>query len=61
MLKDTSDLDIMLKNTPFYMSVDNNKKWQVHVVIAREFTGTGHWYTCLNSHLFTVGECGMPI
>jgi len=29
--------------------------------MAREFIGTGHWYTCLNGHPFTVGECGMPM
>ena len=29
--------------------------------MAREFTGTDHWYTCLNGHPFTVGECGMPM
>ena len=61
MLRDISDVDIMLKDTPFYISVDNKEKRQVYAAIAREFTSTGHWYTCLNSHPFTVGECGMPM
>lgn len=29
--------------------------------MAREFSGTGHWYRCVNGHPFTVGECGMPM
>lgn len=33
----------------------------IYDAMAREFRGTGHWYTCQNGHLFTVGECGMPM
>lgn len=29
--------------------------------MAREFSGTGHWYRCVNNHPFTIGECGMPM
>ena len=29
--------------------------------MSREFSGTGHWYRCANGHLFTIGECGMPM
>ncbi|KAG6014275.1 hypothetical protein E4U43_006735 [Claviceps pusilla] len=24
-------------------------------------SGTGHWYTCVNGHYFTIGECGRPM
>lgn len=61
MLRDVSDVDMMLKDTPFYTLVDNEEKRQVYAAMAREFTGTGHGYTCLNGHPFTVGECGMPM
>ncbi|KFA55661.1 hypothetical protein S40293_05294 [Stachybotrys chartarum IBT 40293] len=33
----------------------------VYAAMAREFLGTGHWYTCENGHPFTIGECGMPM
>jgi hypothetical protein len=45
----------------FYTAVDNDEKRQVYAAMAREFLGTGHWYTCANGHPFTVGECGMPM
>ncbi|KAF2718114.1 hypothetical protein K431DRAFT_275483 [Polychaeton citri CBS 116435] len=37
---------------------------QMLMVVAamqKEFSGTGHWYTCVNGHPFTIGECGMPM
>ena len=51
----------MLKDMAFYISVDNEEKRQVYAAMAKEFTGTGHWYTYTNGHPFTVGECGMPM
>ncbi len=45
----------------FYAPVDNAERRQVYAAMAREFSGTGHWYTCANGHPFTVGECGMPM
>lgn len=30
------------------------------VVTMEEFSGTGHWYRCINGHPFTIGECGGP-
>lgn len=42
MLRDVSDVDMMLKDTPFYTLVDNEEKRQVYTAIAREFTGMGH-------------------
>ena len=61
MLRDVSDVDMMLKDTPFYTSVDNEEKRQMYAAMAREFTDTSHWYTCLNDHSFTVEECGMSM
>ena len=47
--------------TFFYAEVDNAEKHAIYAAMAAEFSGTGHWYTCANSHLFTVGECGLPM
>jgi len=33
----------------------------VYDATSRELGGAGHWYRCMNGHLFTVGECGMPM
>jgi len=51
----------MLKDTAFYTSVDYDEKRKVYAAMARRFTGTGHWYTYVNGHPFTMGECGMPV
>ena len=45
----------------FYTPVVNDERRQVFAAMALEFSGTGHWYTCANGHLFTVGDCGGPI
>jgi len=42
MLRDVSNVDMMLKNIPFYTSVDNEEKRQAYAAMAREFTDTGH-------------------
>lgn len=37
---------------------------QMKMVVAAmqaEFSGTGHWYRCVNGHPFTIGNCGMPV
>lgn len=26
-----------------------------------EFRGSGHWYKCKNGHMYSIGECGMPM
>lgn len=61
MYRDVLDVDRMVKDMAFYISVDNEEKRQVYAAMAKEFTGTGHWYTYANSHPFIVGECGMPM
>ena len=33
----------------------------VVAAMATEFSGTGHWYRCVNGHPFTIGECGAPM
>lgn len=46
------------------MLVEGSYESQMRMVVAAmatEFTGTGHWYTCVNGHSFTVSECGMPM
>ncbi|KAI9781350.1 MAG: hypothetical protein M1816_002396 [Peltula sp. TS41687] len=61
MLTEISNVHRMFWDAAFYTTVDNEEKRQVYAAMAREFTGTGHWYTCANGHPFTVGECGMPM
>ncbi|KAI9821505.1 MAG: hypothetical protein M1832_003353 [Thelocarpon impressellum] len=51
----------MLRGSVFYTRVDNEEKRQVYAAMANEFSGTGHWYTCVNGHPFTVADCGMPM
>ncbi|CAJ2511696.1 Uu.00g073210.m01.CDS01 [Anthostomella pinea] len=41
--------------------VSTSEMKMVVAAMAREFSGTGHWYRCVNGHPFTVGECGMPM
>ncbi|OTA67744.1 hypothetical protein K449DRAFT_364164 [Hypoxylon sp. EC38] len=49
------------RDNVFYAAVSAKEMRAVYQAMAREFRGTGHWYTCQNGHPFTVGECGMPM
>lgn len=51
----------MLQGGTFYRAVTTEELRAVYAAMAREFSGTGHWYTCEQGHPFTVGECGMPM
>ncbi|KAI0380866.1 hypothetical protein F5Y04DRAFT_93270 [Hypomontagnella monticulosa] len=53
--------EAMLNDSVFYSTVSPDEMRAVYQAMAREFSGTGHWYTCQNGHPFTVGECGMPM
>lgn len=53
--------EIMLNNGVFYSEVTEDEKRAIYQAMSSEFRGTGHWYTCVNGHPFTVGECGMPM
>ncbi|KAI0835276.1 hypothetical protein F5Y06DRAFT_289184 [Hypoxylon sp. FL0890] len=50
-----------LRDNVFYAAVSAAEMRAVYEAMAREFSGTGHWYFCQNGHPFTVGECGMPM
>lgn len=50
-----------LLDAPFYENVTTAEIKAVYQAMSREFSGTGHWYTCEQGHYFTVGECGMPM
>ncbi|KAM7188378.1 hypothetical protein V8F20_010576 [Naviculisporaceae sp. PSN 640] len=50
-----------LNEGTFYEAVSAAELRAVYEAMSREFRGTGHWYTCVNGHPFTVGECGMPM
>ncbi|TGJ82145.1 hypothetical protein E0Z10_g6594 [Xylaria hypoxylon] len=51
----------MLRDAVFYTQVSPEEMRAVYQAMSREFSGTGHWYTCANGHPFTIGECGMPM
>ncbi|KAI3401213.1 hypothetical protein diail_11919 [Diaporthe ilicicola] len=53
--------DNVLNGGVFYCPVTSDEMRAVYAAMAREFHGTGHWYTCEQGHPFTVGECGMPM
>ncbi|KAL9012461.1 MAG: hypothetical protein Q9173_002777 [Seirophora scorigena] len=61
MLAEVSEAERMLRDATFYAPVTNAEKAAVYAAMAQSFQGTGHWYYCANGHLFTVGECGMPM
>ncbi|KAN0075671.1 hypothetical protein V8E54_006941 [Elaphomyces granulatus] len=49
----------LLRGSTFYTAVTTEERLEVISAMAREFSGTGHWYYCQNGHPFTIGECGM--
>lgn len=51
----------MLESETFMATVTDQEWKEVMTAMAGEFRGSGHWYTCVNGHAFTVGECGMPM
>lgn len=61
MENEIKDVERMLRDSTFYLPVNNEEKAAVYAAMARDFRGTGHWYYCVNGHPFTVGECGMPM
>ena len=52
------DVERMLCSSTFYSPVTPQEMRDVVSAMAREFSGTGHWYRCVNGHPFTIGECG---
>ncbi|KAK1991108.1 hypothetical protein LX36DRAFT_591170 [Colletotrichum falcatum] len=51
----------MLNGGVFYNEVSADEMREVYAAMSKELKGTGHWYTCVNGHPFTIGECGMPM
>ncbi|KAI8964905.1 hypothetical protein F5Y11DRAFT_58985 [Daldinia sp. FL1419] len=51
----------MIRDSVFYDTVSTEEMREVYRAMASEFSGTGHWYRCVNNHAFTIGECGMPM
>jgi hypothetical protein len=45
----------MLKSS----SVSDAEMRMVVEAMEREFSGTGHWYRCVNGHPFTIGELSL--
>lgn len=48
-------------NDGVYRPVSADELRAVYRAMESEFSGTGHWYACVNGHPFTIGECGMPM
>ncbi|KAF2813866.1 P-loop containing nucleoside triphosphate hydrolase protein [Mytilinidion resinicola] len=54
-------VELALNGGTFMSTVSPEERLAVLAAMRKEFSGTGHWYTCANGHPFTVGECGMPM
>lgn len=58
LLKEVEAVEVMLRETTFYTTVSLEEKIAIYNTMQREFSSTGHWFTCVNGHPFTIGECG---
>ncbi|KAJ9315563.1 hypothetical protein DTO271D3_4136 [Paecilomyces variotii] len=56
--EEVEGVEKMLTGSTFYTTVTSEERMAVVQAMAREFSGTGHWYYCRNGHPFTIGECG---
>lgn len=59
--KELDSIERALNGGTFHEVVTTEERRAILAAMAQEFRGTGHWYTCVNGHPFTVGECGMPM
>lgn len=46
---------------PFYEYVTEEERRMIFKTMNATFMGGGHWYTCPNGHIYTIGECGMAM
>ncbi|KAF2647305.1 P-loop containing nucleoside triphosphate hydrolase protein [Lophiostoma macrostomum CBS 122681] len=61
LVSEVKDAERALAGGSFMQTVSSEERRAVLAAMAKEFRGTGHWYTCVNGHPFSVGECGMPM
>ncbi|KAF1995359.1 P-loop containing nucleoside triphosphate hydrolase protein [Amniculicola lignicola CBS 123094] len=61
LVPEIKDAEKLLNDGNFVSVVTSKERREILAAMAKEFSGTGHWYTCANGHPFTVGECGMPM
>jgi hypothetical protein len=61
LVPEVEDVKRSLNGGTFMQTVSSEERRAVLAAMAKEFSGTGHWYTCVNGHPFAVGECGMPM
>lgn len=59
--KEVEEVEKMIKESTLHDIMLPHEMKAVFDAMSREFRGTGHWYRCTNNHLFTIGECGMPM
>lgn len=56
LIEEANEVGRMLRD-----GISTTEMRMVVTAMSKEFSGTGHWYRCINGHPFTVGECGMPM
>ncbi|KAK5943902.1 hypothetical protein PMZ80_003183 [Knufia obscura] len=60
-ISQVNEVEKMIKESTLHDVMLPHEMKAVFDAMSREFRGTGHWYRCTNGHLFTIGECGMPM
>ncbi|EPS45810.1 hypothetical protein H072_257 [Dactylellina haptotyla CBS 200.50] len=55
---DVEDILKSLQDLTFYSTISDKELKEIYDSMAREFSGTGHWYRCPNGHQFTIADCG---
>ncbi|KAM0338468.1 hypothetical protein ACHAPU_011301 [Fusarium lateritium] len=60
-LKNEIDAAEEALNGGVYHPVTAEELRQVYAASMGELWGTGHWYTCVNGHPFTINNCGMAM
>nr|CEG05411.1 unnamed protein product [Fusarium clavum] len=60
-LKNDIDVAEEALNGGVYRPVTAEELRQVYAASMGELSGTGHWYTCVNGHPFTINNCGMAM
>ncbi|KPI35030.1 NFX1-type zinc finger-containing protein 1 [Cyphellophora attinorum] len=58
MLEEVEAVQTMLRGGTFYQAVSSDEKRDIIAAMAREVSGTGHWFRCPNGHPYVIGECG---
>jgi hypothetical protein len=55
LVSEVKDVERSLNGGTFMQTVSSEERRAVLAAMAKEFRGTGHWYTCRNGHPFSIG------